>query len=145
MNRLHIHVGVSDLERSVDYYRALFGAEPAIRKPDYAKWLLEDPRVNFAISTQAAKKGVDHLGIQVDGDADLERLSARLNEAGQPLRDEPGAACCYARSNKAWSADPEQLSWELFHTTGEIASYHGEEDTCCTPQEETNQSACCGT
>jgi len=145
MNRLHIHIGVSDLDRSIGFYTSLFGQEPHVKKPDYAKWQLDDPRVNFAVSTQAAKRGVDHLGIQVDSDAQLAEISGRLTAAGHGTRDEPGAACCYARSDKAWAADPEDLSWELFHTTGAIETYHGEEDSCCARPEKVEATACCGT
>ena len=144
MNRLHIHLGVDDLDRSIGFYSVLFGQAPDVRKPDYAKWMLEDPRVNFAVSTQAAKKGIDHLGIQVASDADLEELSTRLDKAGQPVRDEPGAACCYARSNKAWSSDPQNLSWELFHTTGELETYRSEEEVCCATEAKPAPAACCG-
>jgi len=145
MKRLHIHIGVTDLDRSLAFYTALFGQDPTVTKPDYAKWLLDDPRVNFAISTQAASKGIDHLGIQVDGADALKDISGRLGAAGEALRDEPGAACCYARSDKAWAADPEETSWELFHTTGAIETYHGEEDTCCDAPAKTATPACCGT
>jgi len=145
MNRLHIHIGVSNLDRSVDFYASLFGQDPDVKKPDYAKWLLDDPRVNFAISTQAAKRGLDHLGIQVESGAQLAEISGHLASAGHDTRDEPGAACCYARSDKAWAADPEDLSWELFHTTGAIDTYRGEQDSCCAETEATEATACCGT
>ncbi len=144
MQRLHVHLGVSDLDRSIGFYTVLFGKAPSVQKPDYAKWQLDDPRINFAISTQAARKGVDHLGIQVDSDAALAALSDRLGAAGHAVREEPGAACCYARSDKAWTADPEDVSWELFHTIGAIETYRTPEDACCGTEAAAETTACCG-
>lgn len=149
MKRLHIHVAVDDLGRSIDFYSILFGAAPTVLKPDYAKWLLEDPRVNFAISDRARSPGLDHLGIQVDSDAELAELAGRLKAAGAATRDQTQTTCCYARSNKSWVADPSGLDWETFHTLGDAVTY-GEDRTeeptgaCCTPADATGAPrACC--
>ena len=123
MNRLHVHVTVRDLADSVHYYSTLFGAEPTVRKEDYAKWMLEDPRVNFAISARGRLPGVDHLGIQVEQPAELTAITARLQAAENSVKQENDAHCCYARSDKTWSTDPQGIRWESFHTHGEITSY----------------------
>jgi catechol 2,3-dioxygenase-like lactoylglutathione lyase family enzyme len=123
MKRLHLHVKVGDLERSIAFYSELFGALPSLRRADYAKWLLEDPRVNFAISQRGGAPGLDHLGLQVDGREELEELSGRLEAAGRRVLKQQEAACCYAVSDKAWTVDPDGLSWETFHSTGEITRY----------------------
>lgn len=126
MKRLHVHLHVADLDRSIRFYNALFGAEPTVLRDDYAKWRLEDPRVNFAISTSTAAAGLDHLGIEVDAHSELEEVARRARSAAIPVVDEPGAHCCYARSNKHWFADPEALKWELFHTFGQLETYGAE-------------------
>lgn len=123
MKRLHVHVAVENLDRSIGFYSALFGAAPAVIKTDYAKWMLDDPRVNFAISDRAAVPGVDHLGIQVDSNEELMELAGRLKAAGETTRDQAAATCCYARSDKAWVKDPSGLSWETFFSFGEATSY----------------------
>lgn len=123
MNRLHVHVAVPDLSKSVRFYSALFGAEPTVRKHDYAKWMLEDPRVNFAISARGRVPGVDHLGIQVEELQQLTAITARLSAAENTTREESDAHCCYARSDKTWSTDPSGIRWESFHTHGEITTY----------------------
>ncbi len=123
MKRLHLHVNVEDLEGSVAFYSTLFGAAPSLRKADYAKWLLDDPRVNFAISRRGRRAGLDHVGIQVDSKDELEEVAGRLKAAGRAVLEEAEAACCYAVSDKAWTADPGGLAWETFHSTGEITSY----------------------
>jgi catechol 2,3-dioxygenase-like lactoylglutathione lyase family enzyme len=154
MQRLHVHVAVSDLEKSIAFYSTLFGAEPSVLKPDYAKWMLDDPRVNFAVSRRGAAAGVDHLGIQVESDNDLEAVARRLSAAGERVAEQRQAACCYARSNKAWARDPDGVSWETFHTTGAVTTYG--EDTaakvsakppvepagCCDSG--AGKAACCG-
>jgi len=145
MTRLHVHVGVEDLSQSIRFYSALFGQAPAVEKTDYAKWMLDDPQVNFAISTQAAQTGVDHLGFQVETDAELKDVAQRLTQAGLATRDEPGARCCYARSDKAWTADPQDVAWEIFHTTGQIQVYREPADPCCGSTESQTKSDCCGT
>ena len=123
MKRLHVHVGVSDLDRSIFFYSTLFGTSPSVTKPDYAKWMLEDPRVNFAISSGNAHKGVEHLGIQVEDRSELGEVYARLKAADRPVLDEGQTNCCYARSEKSWIADPDGVVWEAFHTHGETVTY----------------------
>jgi catechol 2,3-dioxygenase-like lactoylglutathione lyase family enzyme len=155
MKRLHVSVAVSDIEESVDFYCTLFAAEPSVRKPDYAKWMLDDPRVNFSISSRGTRKGVDHLGLQVDDDAELATIADRLAKAGRSVHRQKATTCCYAQSNKVWVHDPEGVAWETFHTFGESLVYgeerdHEEEATaaearaCCTPTaEETKATSCC--
>jgi catechol 2,3-dioxygenase-like lactoylglutathione lyase family enzyme len=123
MSRFHMHVAVSDLERSTRFYNAIFGAEPTIIKDDYVKWSLEDPRINFAISSRGRKTGLDHVGIQTESSEELAALQARLEAAdinGAPQTD---AACCYARSDKYWSVDPQGIAWEAFHTLDSIPTF----------------------
>ena len=120
MKRLHVHVVVQDLGESVRFYSTLFAAEPTVIKDDYAKWMLEDPRVNFAISNRGGRPGVDHLGIQVEDDGALSRLDARLRDAGRTVHEQKAARCCYARGDKVWVTDPQGVAWETFATFGEI-------------------------
>jgi catechol 2,3-dioxygenase-like lactoylglutathione lyase family enzyme len=155
MKRFHAHVMVENLESSVDFYSTLFGMKPAVLKPDYAKWMLDDPRVNFAISAGGAAKGLDHLGLQVDSDADLAIIAGRLEAAGQTVAKQENASCCYARGNKGWVSDPSGISWETFHTIGESTVYGNdiaprpsadrgtEAELCCAPSP-SSSSACCG-
>jgi catechol 2,3-dioxygenase-like lactoylglutathione lyase family enzyme len=160
MKRLHVHVAVENLERAVGFYTALFAAMPAVVKPDYAKWMLDDPRVNFAISTRGRTPGLDHLGIQVEDKAELNEVHARLQAAGNPVIDQGQTACCYARSEKSWIDDPAGIAWEAFLTTGESTDYGdgtGERvarvarpgavnsgDACCAPEAApAAPSACC--
>ncbi len=153
MKRLHVHVSVEDIARSVAFYSTLFAAEPAVIEPDYAKWMLEDPRVNFAISTHGGKAGLDHLGIQVETPDELREVYGRLRNAGRPVREEGATTCCYARSEKSWIADPQGLSWETFLTLGTSAVYGDSapgprrtaQGACCTQDtEEAPATACCG-
>jgi catechol 2,3-dioxygenase-like lactoylglutathione lyase family enzyme len=123
MKRLHVHVSVNDLPASIRFYRALFAAEPVVTKPDYAKWMLEDPRVNFAISTNRQPAGVNHLGFQVETDQELRGMRAQLEAADARLVEESEQPCCYARSDKYWVTDPTGIAWETFHTLGSIAVY----------------------
>lgn len=124
MKRLHVHVSVENLDQSIAFYSTLFAAPPTVTKPDYAKWMVEDPRVNFAISTgQHATRGIEHLGIQVDDRDELAEVYARLDAAGRPVLDEGATTCCYARSEKSWIADPQGVVWETFHTTGDSTDY----------------------
>lgn len=124
MKRLHIHVGVADLGRSIGFYSTLFGAPPAVAKPDYAKWMLDDPRLNFAISTgRHAQTGIEHLGIQAESEAELAEVYGRLDSAGRPLLKEGATTCCYAKSEKSWIADPDGLVWEAFRTTSGATAY----------------------
>ena len=138
MKRMHVHVSVPDLAQSIEFYATLFGARPSTVKPDYAKWMLDDPRVNFAISQRDGKAcGVDHIGIQVDSNAELGELAGRLKAAGAQTFDETGANCCYAQSDKSWVKDPAGVRWETFFTFGE-ATVYGEDEAEASPQ-----SACC--
>ena len=158
MKRLHIHMAVEDLPRSIGFYSALFAAEPAVVKTDYAKWMLDDPRVNFAISTRGRQPGLDHLGIQVENSDELQEVYARLHKAGGDVIEQGATACCYAKSEKSWIDDPAGISWETFHTIGESTDYgdgSGErvarvagEKSCCAPQpdagiEAKSVSVCC--
>jgi hypothetical protein len=122
MKRMHVHVGVADVGAAIRFYSALFAAQPTVVKADYAKWMLDDPRVNFAISSRASP-GLDHLGIQAESGEELDELSARMRQADRPVLDQPDAACCYANGSKSWTEDPAGIAWEAFHTTGEITSY----------------------
>lgn len=130
MKRFHVHVSVREIDESVRFYSTLFAAEPSVHERDYAKWMLEDPRVNFAISTRSGAPGIDHLGIQAENVDELAELGARLDAAGQAVMPEAGAECCHARSDKYWSEDPQGTRWEAFHTIERIASYHGEKAGC---------------
>ena len=149
MKRLHIHVGVGSLDQSIRFYSALFGAQPTKTQPDYAKWMLDDPFVNFAISTRSGKWGVDHLGLQVEDDAELEQIRERLKTADMSVYDEGEATCCYARSDKTWVQDPAGVAWESFKTMEDLQTFSKEESperaACCSPvskgQLDTNVSA----
>lgn len=158
MKRLHVHVGVTDLDTSIGFYSSLFAAEPTVRKDDYAKWMLDDPRVNFAISTgQHATKGIEHLGIQAEDGDELAEVYGRLQEAGRPILEEGATTCCYAKSEKSWIADPDGVVWEAFRSNGE-ATVYGDSPTltalsdsaaanaCCAPAMSAPQStvSCCG-
>jgi Lactoylglutathione lyase and related lyases len=138
MKRLHIHVGVEKLEESIRFYSALFGAEPVKTKPDYAKWLLEDPRVNFAISTRAKNKGIDHLGIQVDEEDELAELRDRFKASDMSVLDEGQTVCCYAVSDKSWIQDPSGIPWEAYRTMEDAQLFSSRvdqaESACCTPE-----------
>ena len=145
MKRMHVHVGVSDLDQSVRFYSTLFGAEPTVIKEDYAKWMMDDPRVNFAISAgNHAAKGIEHLGIQAEDPAELGQVYGRLKEAGRPVLEEGATTCCYAKSEKSWVKDPDGIVWEAFHTHGEATVYGESPDLgamsaaaapamCCAP------------
>jgi len=144
MKRLHVHVAVDDLAANIRFYSTVFGAPPTVVKDDYAKWMVEDPRINFAISARGMRPGIDHLGIQVDSDAELAALRKQVGDAEIAASDQPGAACCYASSNKYWTTDPQGVAWETFHTLGEISVYGADTKTatgadatlattCCTP------------
>jgi len=132
MNRFHVHLNVADLAASIRFYSSLFASQPAVVKHDYAKWMLEDPRINFAISSTGRAPGVDHLGFQVDSGAELSSLGTRLDAAGGAIVPEAGATCCYAKSDKLWTEDPQGTRWETFHTTGEAVTYYAGESACAT-------------
>jgi catechol 2,3-dioxygenase-like lactoylglutathione lyase family enzyme len=123
MKRMHVHVGVDDLAQSVRFYSALFAAEPTVLEGDYAKWMLEDPRLNFAISRGHATRGIEHIGIQVEDAAELAEVRARLAKAEGPVLEEEAAVCCYAKSEKTWISDPQGVVWETFLTSGSVTDY----------------------
>lgn len=123
MKRIHVHVGVEDLSTAIGFYSALFATQPTVVKPDYAKWMLDDPRVNFAISTRGKRPGLDHLGIQVESQDELQEVYARLHKAGADVIEQGQTSCCYAKSEKSWIDDPAGISWETFFTTGESTDY----------------------
>ena len=123
MKRFHVHVGVEDLDQSIRFYSTLFDAEPTVRKDDYAKWMLEDPRVNFAVSKRNAHKGIEHLGIQAENPDELAQVYGRLKAADRPVLEEGCTTCCYAKSEKSWVSDPDGVTWETFYTDGAATTY----------------------
>ena len=139
MKRFHVHAHVEDLSASVAFYSRMFGAEPTRLEGDYAKWMLDDPRINFAISTRGGKPGVDHLGIQTDTEEELAELKARAQFAGMGLQDEGETSCCYARSDKYWVTDPQGIAWEQFRTLRDIPVFGVDRSVVPTPA----ASACC--
>jgi len=152
MKRFHVHVNVDDLESSIGFYRTLFGTEPSVVESDYAKWMLDDPRVNFAISQRGRAAGVDHLGLQTEDAAELAELGTRLREADAVTLAEEGTVCCYARSDKYWAEDPQGVRWESFRTVGTSTTYTqaeaedegGKSAPCCGPSaKKAAQGACC--
>jgi catechol 2,3-dioxygenase-like lactoylglutathione lyase family enzyme len=157
MKRFHVHLHVDDLNKSIAFYSKLFAAEPARLETDYAKWMLEDPPVNFAISTRGHQVGVDHLGIQTDDPAELALMKARAQSADMSLLDEGETTCCYARSEKHWITDPQGIAWEHFHNLGNIPVFNeatvpqSEQSACCAPTADgggtvgavTEAGACC--
>jgi catechol 2,3-dioxygenase-like lactoylglutathione lyase family enzyme len=153
MKRFHVHVAVHDLRQSIRFYSSLFGAAPSVAKDDYAKWMLDDPRVNFAISTRGAKAGLDHLGLQAETGAELEEIGSRLAQADVSVTPQKGAACCYAKSDKYWTIDPQGIAWESFRTLGTVPVF-GEDggadrqkEACCIPPAQKaglkEESGCC--
>lgn len=138
MKRFHVHVAVVDLQQSIQFYTTFFNAVPAVQKEDYAKWMLDDPRINFAISNRGREPGLDHLGIQVEDAGDLQEISLRLKAAQQPVLEQEQTTCCYAKADKAWVHDPQGIAWESFYTTGAATTYG--EDAELQSQ---NKSACC--
>jgi len=143
MKRFHVHVAVADLEQSIKFYSTFFDTPPAVTKEDYAKWMLEDPRINFAISTRGKEPGLDHLGIQVEDSDSLKLISTRLKAAEQPVLEQEQTVCCYARADKAWVHDPQGIAWESFYTTDSATTYGEDADfmsqsnsACCAPMPE---------
>ena len=154
MKRFHVHVAVPDLAQGIRFYSTVFGAEPSVVKPDYAKWMLDDPRVNFAISHRGGASGVNHLGFQVDDSRELGEMHGRLAAADAGVVEEKDVSCCYARSDKYWITDPAGVAWETFHSLGTVPFYGAEKaqaagggaaSECCAPGEKPAQQAgCCG-
>lgn len=148
MKRLHVHIAVENIEQSTRFYSALFATEPVVLKDDYAKWMLDDPRVNFAISSRGRAPGLDHLGIQVEDAEELQEVYGRLKQADGPVLEQGETTCCYAKSEKSWINDPQGIAWETFLTSGESTVYGeeapvvaGESSACCAP---TVEAPCCG-
>jgi len=160
MKRIHLHVSVDDLTKSINFYNTLFGATPTVQHIDYAKWMLDDPSVNFAISQRGAKAGLDHIGIQVDTNDELTDIKSRLENADMDMFSQEGTTCCYAKSDKHWVQDPSGIAWETYHTLASAPTFNQlenntDEATCCTPvqtiqfttskkkSEHDKQSSCC--
>jgi catechol-2,3-dioxygenase len=152
MKRMHVHVSVADIPDAIRFYSALFESQPTVVKLDYAKWMLDDPRVNFAISTRGREPGLDHLGIQVEDRDELREVYAGLHQAGSNVVEQGQTTCCYAKSEKSWIEDPAGISWETFLTSGEATNYGDSFDreariahqkAYCVPQGEQPASACC--
>ncbi len=141
MKRLHVSLSVADLDASVGFYSTVFGAPPTVLKDDYAKWMLDDPRVNFSIVPTEQRTGLNHLGIQVEDPGELDEVHRRMTAAGRPMRDLAETTCCYARSTKAWIADPDGVPWEAFLTTGATTVYGDDENLDDLVATDT---ACCG-
>lgn len=145
MKRMHLHVSVPDLAQSMQFYETLFGAPPTVVKDDYAKWQLDDPLVNFAISARGAAVGVDHIGIQTETAEELAALAGRLKAAGAETFDQTATACCYARSDKSWVKDPAGVRWETFYTFGEATTYGEDPELlAAAPAADVSATACCG-
>jgi catechol 2,3-dioxygenase-like lactoylglutathione lyase family enzyme len=149
MKRLHIHLSVEDLKTNIEFYSTLFGSKPTVEKADYAKWMLDDPRVNFAISNRSAKAGLDHLGIQAEDGQELQGIKQQLDATQSPIEEQEGTACCYTRSDKYWVTDPQGIAWESFHSLSEIPTFNDknelseEDSSACRPAMD-NSSSCCG-
>ncbi|BCW87525.1 hypothetical protein sos41_06550 [Alphaproteobacteria bacterium SO-S41] len=143
MKRFHVHVAVENLSQSKAFYASLFGVEPNVLEHDYAKWMLDDPKVNFAISQRGGRLGVDHLGIQADSAAELGEITGRLQDAELRIAKEEDAACCYARSDKTWAADPQGVRWESFVTHGLITTYGYDTSAEVLAAVEMPRAACC--
>jgi len=131
MKRMHVMLKVNDLNESIEFYSALFGVAPTLQKNDYAKWMLDDPRVNFSIAERPGAKGIEHLGIQAENEEELEEIRANIGRAQGDTREEGKTTCCYANSDKTWIADPQGVEWEAFHTFGESEEYGEAERACC--------------
>jgi catechol 2,3-dioxygenase-like lactoylglutathione lyase family enzyme len=151
MKRFHVHVSVRDLPESVRFYSSLFGTPPSVEKTDYAKWMLDDPRINFAISQRGRAAGINHLGFQVESGEELKELREQVAKADIAALDQAGASCCYAKSDKYWIEDPQGIAWETFHTLGSVPIYgeeanrSGEKSACCVPTAKAESgAACCG-
>lgn len=150
MKRFHVHIAVDDLDASIRFYSGVFGAPPSLRKPDYAKWMLDDPRINFAISKQPGQPGIDHLGVQVDSGEEMIALRERVADTRITAQDQANAECCYARSDKFWITDPQGIAWETFHTLESIPirgrPARADTSPCCgtaADRSPSTKTACC--
>lgn len=146
MKRFHIHLAVENLDHNIEFYSTLFGSKPTVRHDDYAKWMLDDPRINFAISNRSARSGLDHLGIQAEDESELLEIKQRLDATQKPVEIQEQAACCYMRSDKYWITDPQGIAWESFHSLSGIPTFNdktapsdGENPYACSPK----ASSCC--
>ena len=144
MKRFHVHVAVTNLQESIRFYSALFDAEPAVLKPDYAKWMLDDPRLNFAISQRGSSAGINHLGLQAETDEELEGIHANLRKADGAIVAEKGVRCCYAISDKYWVTDPQGIAWESFRSLGTVPLYDGDTDAGIKSEEAASPACCVG-
>jgi catechol 2,3-dioxygenase-like lactoylglutathione lyase family enzyme len=150
MKRLHVHLAVENLQKNIEFYSTMFGAKPTVQHDDYAKWMLDDPRVNFAISNRSEKLGLDHLGIQAENDQELKNIKQCLDKTQVSIETQEGTACCYAESDKHWVTDPQGIAWESFHSLKDIPTFNDEKEpsessessSCCTPKPK--KSSCCG-
>ena len=153
MKRLHIHLAVEDLPKNIEFYNTMFGIQPTVQHDDYAKWMLDDPRVNFAISNRSATLGLDHLGIQAEDNEELARIKQLLDKTQAPIKEQEGTTCCYSKSDKYWVTDPQGVAWESFHSLSEIPTFNEEKSdvendmACCAPasvaESEEKASSCC--
>ena len=147
MKRFHVHVAVDNLADNIRFYSTLFGSEPSVAKDDYAKWMLDDPRINFAISSRGGASGINHLGMQVDSDAELHAMRDQLSVADAGMVTETGANCCYARSDKYWTTDPQGVAWETWHTLASIPVFGGSgqavREASTDPASAAGKGACC--
>ncbi len=152
MKRLHVHLSVDNLEQNINFYSTMFACQPTVQHDDYAKWMLDDPRVNFAISNRSKKLGLDHLGIQAENESELQGIKQQLDATQIEIDTQEGMACCYSQSDKHWVTDPQGIAWESFHTLNDIPTFNGQESesdigsACCSEPEPKieKKSACCG-
>lgn len=144
MKRMHVHVAVDDLAAGIRFYSSLFAAEPTVRRDDYAKWMLDDPRVNFAISARGAAPGLNHLGVQVESPEELAEMNARLQTLDGEVVEEAGTTCCYAKSDKYWATDPAGIAWETYHTLESVPVFGGQAASgCCVPEPAVAKASSC--
>ncbi|MDJ0654743.1 MAG: ArsI/CadI family heavy metal resistance metalloenzyme [Xanthomonadales bacterium] len=144
MKRFHVNLSVKNLDESVAFYNRLFGASPSVTKKDYAKWMLDDPQLNFSVTTRHGNSGINHLGLQVDSVEELSGLRARMVDADQPILDQPEVTCCYANSAKAWTQDPDGVSWEGFFTDSASEQYGEDIEPSLQPEAMKSSAGCCG-
>ncbi len=150
MKRMHVHLSVEDLKQNIEFYSTMFDCEPTVQHEDYAKWMLDDPRVNFAISNRSNLTGLDHLGVQAENDAELQDIKQCLDATQKPVEAQEQTSCCYSRSDKYWITDPQGIAWESFHSLGDIPTFNekkatsDEENAACCPGDDIASSPCCG-